>query len=68
MQKTLDKYVTIRQAQRLTGLSESTLRNYLDSRKVRGIRDPIGRRFLLRSDIEDLAQMRKEKESAARGA
>lgn len=54
MIQSLADYVGLTEASHMTGLSISLLRTYADTKRVRSLRDPLGRRLLLRADIERL--------------
>ena len=55
----LDKYVSLKLAVGMTGLSLTTLRNYADSGKIHSIRvPPANARLLLRNDVMNLASQR----------
>ncbi len=54
----LADYVGLTEASRITGLSVSLLRTYADTNRVRSLRDPLGRRLLVRADVEKLRRER----------
>jgi len=45
---------------RISGYSETTLRKKADEKDIRSVRDPAGRRWLLRRDVERLATQRQD--------
>ena len=55
----LSKYISLKAAVGMTGLSLTTLRNYVDSNKIRSVRvPPAGARLLYRDDVANLASQR----------
>jgi len=61
LQKAIDDYLGLRAGARLmTDLgvprTEESLRSYADANRIRSIRDPEGRRLLLREDVVRLAK------------
>lgn len=62
----LAKYVTLTQAARSSGLSTTTLRGFFDEGKVRGLRDPLGRRLILAEDLEKLIRDRARESDGRR--
>ncbi len=59
MKSMMARLIALTRAHRLTGLSVETLRKKMDSGAIRGIRDPAGRRLLLRKDVERLRRKQK---------
>jgi excisionase family DNA binding protein len=55
---TLESYVTTGQAAHILRLSEATIRAWADAKKVTVLRDPRGRRLLVKAEIERLAKER----------
>jgi len=63
LERALGDYMSLRMAEVLclgkgAPITTVTLRKYADDGRVRSIRDPQGRRLLLKSDVEKLAAMR----------
>ena len=55
----LSRYISLKAAVSMTGLSLTTLRNYADSGKVHSVRvPPANARLLLRDDVMNLASQR----------
>ncbi len=52
----LDAFYTLTQASRRVQRTTETLRKYADAGTIRCIRDSLGRRLLLRKDVEALAE------------
>jgi predicted site-specific integrase-resolvase len=53
--RTLQDLMSLTQASQLLGKTTETLRKYADTGRVRCVRDPSGRRLLVRADVERLA-------------
>jgi hypothetical protein len=54
----LTKFVGVREAGRMLGLSESAVRGLTDSKQLRAVRSPNGHRLVVRVDVERLATTR----------
>jgi len=61
------RYVGLTVAAHILGLSQSTVRLLADSGRVRSTRDPVGRRLLLREDVERIADERKHSRALVSG-
>jgi|GEM_PF-2641606 len=64
----LDQYIGITAASHLLGLSTVRVQQLADSGAIKAVRDPSGRRLLVRRSVEDLAQKRAIAHAAAAGA
>jgi hypothetical protein len=56
----MSRYLGLAQAERMTGVPAETLRRWVDIRKIRGVKDPVGRRLVLREDIERIVTERAQ--------
>ncbi len=63
--RTLSNLVGIRKACQISGFSETTMRRFADTGLIRSVRDPSGRRLLLKSDVEAVAQKQRGRQTEA---
>jgi hypothetical protein len=61
----LEGYVGMTAACKLAGRTEQWMRHLFDSHQLRGVRDPSGRRWFLRRDLEQYVADRQQKQDAA---
>ena len=56
MLTTLKEFMSLTEAARQLGVSLTTARSRTDAGLIRSVRDPMGRRLLLREDVESMRQ------------
>lgn len=54
--KDLRDFMSLTEASAIIQRTPVTLRNWADSGRIRAVRDPAGRRLLVRSDVERVAR------------